>query len=293
MGRFSIVIALFIFILIASPAFALTNCVQRLLAVHRQLRDLSWHDLAFKARTVLTARDRYIFGIFGFEPAYRFEPTGSNGESGDYYHVHLRKDGRLLLLLGDVEGAGEEAESVAQTMRKLLVGPVLNSAMEAETARDVLIGINESFTLDEWEPGSAMAVVLLDRRSGRGEFAGVMHAAPLYIKRAGTVLQINPGGGLPICRGDIEFSQYLGEATPFELQTGDTLILSSDGLLDGIAPGKSKAGAYFHLVRERLPEILGALPNDISPDDLLNEVFRYREGQEDDEMVIALRLPLR
>src|SRR6266436_5932077 len=153
---------------------------------------------------------------------------------GDYYDFIQREDGRLVIALGDVSGKGTAAALLMSS---------LHAAIHAQTgSHDTLVGticaVNRY--LAENIPSNRFVTLFcaeLDPESGALSFLNAGHNPPLIVHAAGTVEQL-ASGGLPLgIKADAEYRE--GRTT---LQTGDVLVIYSDGVTEAASPNGEEFG---------------------------------------------------
>src|SRR5690242_16464830 len=140
---------------------------------------------------------------------------------GDYYDFIEREDGRLVIALGDVSGKGTAAALLMSS---------LHAAIHAQSAsHDSLVG-----TI------SAVNKYLADNIPAN-RFLSLLNAGhnpPLIVHSAGTVEQLS-SGGLPL--GIKRDAEYREGRT--QLQSGDVLVIYSDGVTEAVSPTGEEFGA--------------------------------------------------
>ena len=180
--------------------------------------------------------------------------------SGDSYSFFESDTGRLLVLLSDGVGSGEDARResgrVIEMMERLLEAgfakepavQMVNGAMAAAGQEQVM---------------STLDVCDIDLYTGKCEFVKV-GAASTYIKRGRLVDRLS-SRNLPLG----VFWQMAPEIQNRTLQSGDYVIMLSDGVLDALSEG---------IGEEALPEILGRMEYS-NPGEIANQILAYAIGQ--------------
>ncbi|NJK60073.1 MAG: SpoIIE family protein phosphatase [Oscillatoriales cyanobacterium SM2_1_8] len=147
---------------------------------------------------------------------------------GDYFDI-LRENGTLRISIGDVTGHGLESgifAIMAQTaMRTLTV------AGETDAPR-VLTALNKTMyqSLQRMGCDKSLTLSLLDYRHGRLRIAG-QHEEAVVVRRHGAIERIDTLDlGFPI--GLVEHIQEFVAFRDVELQTGDVVILFTDGVTE-------------------------------------------------------------
>lgn len=177
--------------------------------------------------------------------------------SGDFYDFLPLGDGRLAVALGDVAGKSTPAALYGSLAVGLLRGQALARRVEPGAVLDRL---NELlWRLHVKRRFVAMALAVIDGPKRRLQVANAGVPQP-YLLRRGEVGQIDVSG-LPL--GGMADSRH--EQLELDLETGDVLLLCSDGLDDCLDESGTtfSAGALEDALRRAAPgtaaEIAGAL----------------------------------
>lgn len=180
--------------------------------------------------------------------------------SGDTYSFYEADTGRLLVLLSDGVGSGEEAcrESgrVIEMMERLL-----EAGFAKEPAVQMINGAVAA--AGQEEAMSTLDVCDIDLYTGNCEFVKV-GAACTYIKRGRLVDRLS-ARNLPLG----VFWQMTPEIHSRTLQSGDYVIMLSDGVLDALSEG---------IGEEAFPEVLGRMDYS-NPNEIANQILAYAIGQ--------------
>jgi serine phosphatase RsbU (regulator of sigma subunit) len=206
----------------------------------------------------------------------------STQAGGDYYDFFPLADGRIGILLGDASGHGAQAAVLVAMMRVLLhtTGESLG-APDRVLAR---LGNQIASTIPAGRFATAFYGVL-EPASGRLEFSLAGHPPPLLLRRAeGTLEELPMCGGPPL--GLFPGSRF--EAGASRLGPGDTLVLYTDGLTEGMSPTRELFG------EEALHEALsnmGSLSLVELRERVMGRLDRHRAGAvlEDDLTLLMLR----
>ena len=206
------------------------------------------------------------------------EPAKEVG--GDLYDVFPMGDGRICIVLGDVSGKGISAALFMAITATLL----RSTARHVSRPEQILSYVNQELSRDN---PSSMFVTLfcavLDTRTGMLSCASGGHTAPVLVRpgeppqlladRPGTVIGIQP---------DMKF-----EPREVQLQTGDALVLYTDGVTEAFDPAHELFG------EERLLEALRAVAPSSKAmiESVLAAVrtFARGEAQSDDIALLVIR----
>ena len=217
-------------------------------------------------------------------PGYEWEIhyATSSRAGGDYYDFFALPGGRIGILLGDASGHGAQATVLMAMMRAVL-----------HTTTDVLrspervlqqLG-NQIAQIVPVGRFATACYAVLEPSSGGIDFSLAGHPAPLLLRGDdGSLEELPLRGGPPLGL----FTQSLFEAGAVTLRPGDTLVLFTDGLTEGMSPTRELFGD------DRLREaLLGgkSLPLVGLRDRLLARFEAHRAGAalEDDLTVLMLR----
>jgi serine phosphatase RsbU (regulator of sigma subunit) len=153
---------------------------------------------------------------------------------GDYYDFIERKNGRLVIALGDVSGKGTAAALLMSS---------LHAAVHAQAdSHDSLVTTISAVNryLADNIPANRFVTLFyaeLDPESGALSFLNAGHNPPLIVHSAGTVEQL-ASGGLPLgIKPDAEYRE--GRT---QLQPGDVLVIYSDGVTETVSPTGEEFG---------------------------------------------------
>ncbi len=255
-------------------------------ALHaEQIRQARLHQDLLLAREIQQAflpTDFEALGRQGMDVFARMQPARE--VSGDLYDFFQLPDGRLAFFLGDVSGKGTPAALFMFAVRTL----IRHLAPAASGPADLLARLNKALVADN--PTNLYVTLvhgLYDQRDGSVVLSLGGHPAPLLRRGDGAVQQLS----LPT-------SQFLGcsilkpvySDTRLTLALGETLILFTDGFLEGFAPdGVTQFGLT------RLCEALGgaraSLPLQRCAEEASAAVQRFTGKTElqDDQTLFLLR----
>lgn len=180
--------------------------------------------------------------------------------SGDSYSFFESDTGRLLILLSDGVGSGEEASRescrVIDMMERLL-----EAGFNKEPAVQMVNGAMAA--AGQEQAMSTLDVCDIDLYTGNCAFVK-MGAASTYIKRGRLVDRLS-SRNLPLG----VFWQTTPEIQNRTLQSGDYVIMLSDGVLDALSEG---------IGEEALPEIIGRMEYS-NPGEIANQILACAIGQ--------------
>lgn len=208
-----------------------------------------------------------------------FEMRPATEVGGDYYDYNLTEDGQLTIAIGDATGHGLNAGLVVSAVKSLFKTAV-PEAGNLETLERISQGI-KSMNLKRLY--MAMTLVTFDNNRITLAAAG-MPPALLYRANEDEVEEIflegMPLGG---------FIGTAREEASYQLQSGDTILLMSDGLPEMLNPenemlGYPKTKELFAAVANRPPKVI------------INHIFKGStswangEPQADDVTLVVIKV---
>ena len=213
------------------------------------------------------------------EPSYHlltgFAKAVKEGEkvSGDNYSFYEADTGKLVVVSSDGMGSGEKACRDSNRVIEM-VERLLEAGFSKEAAAQMINGALAA--AGQEENMSTLDICSMDLYTGECEFLKV-GAACTYIKRGQLVDRLS-AQNLPLG----VFQQIEPEVMSRTLQSGDYVIMLSDGILDALSRG---------LGEEVMPEIIGRMdytnPNEIA-NQILTYAIRQSKGQIRDDMTVLV-----
>ncbi|WP_392752602.1 SpoIIE family protein phosphatase [Streptomyces sp. LN590] len=233
--------------------------------------------------------------IPGMTVAARYVPTGGGLQvGGDWYDMIPLPNGRIALVIGDVQGHDVRAAGLMGQLRIALRAYASEGhrpdAVLSRASR-FLSGLTDAYD-DGEETGPRFATCLyaeVDPETGTLDIARAGHPDPVVISSDGTAVIRQTGGGLPLgVETDADYP-----TTQLVLETGETIMLCTDGLIE--TGGHDMATGW-----DRLRPVLEQQCGDLEKlaDELVQAVHgptsHYTTGpladrREDDVAVLVLR----
>ncbi|NNE94595.1 MAG: SpoIIE family protein phosphatase [Acidimicrobiales bacterium] len=179
-------------------------------------------------RAVLPARLPELDG-WHLDAVYEATATDRNRLGGDFYDVVVLDD-LLVAFIGDVSGHGLAATAQMSSMRNLLRTLVVQN--EGDPA--AVLGAAASLTgavLGEDTPFVTTAIASIDRISGKIRYASAGHL-PAVLKSASRTATIGDPEALMPPLGAVFASDEAAEASAGIMETGDVLVLYTDGVVE-------------------------------------------------------------
>ncbi|MFE7516006.1 PP2C family protein-serine/threonine phosphatase [Streptomyces sp. NPDC057540] len=187
----------------------------------------------------------------------------------------MRRDGRVLIAIGDAAGHGLDAVARMAQQRHALAG----LAQTGATAGEITTWLNELVCSD---PAGQTATVVAGHidEDRTLHWADAGHPAPLLL-RDGLAEPLDAGGRGPLL-GALPGYGYETSRTP--LRQGDTLLLYTDGMVEHRGEDVTKG-------IERLAGAMGRF-SDLPPRELIDVLLADPEqaGPDDDACMLAIRM---
>ena len=198
-----------------------------------------------------------------------YVPGATESEiGGDWYDAFLLPDGKVGFTIGDVAGKGLRAAVSMGVVRQALRYAALDGLSPSAALRRV----NRHLCLETTGMVTAVTAVL-DLANDRLVYAGAGHPAALVCTRSGDVERISTAG-MPLGL----FSQAAYTEVERQLETGDLLVLYTDGLIENerdLARGERD-----------LAEAVSAEAKTTSPNPALSILHRMISGMPKDDVAI-------
>jgi serine phosphatase RsbU (regulator of sigma subunit)/anti-sigma regulatory factor (Ser/Thr protein kinase) len=217
---------------------------------------------------------RRVPEVPGVTVAARYVPgTPTAGVGGDWYDVVPLPQGRIVLLVGDVEGHGVESSAVMGQLRTALLASVLALHERGPTA--VLIHADELLHRLDTDLMATCCVVCLDTSAGIAQVANAGHPAPLARHPDGRITILNdsvgPPLGLPIP------APASAEVFEVSLEPGALLLLHSNGIAgaadpDAVTSAHGKLTAALDSAQDSVDKVVDRLAQ-MAPAPLQDDVI--------------------
>ncbi|MEM6505673.1 MAG: PP2C family protein-serine/threonine phosphatase [Planctomycetota bacterium] len=211
--------------------------------------------------------------------AVEYRPSDLAG--GDYYDFRSFEDGSVGIVIADVSGHGPGAAVVMAMLRTVMS---INRLLDP-SAIDIVQHVNR-LLWDGLTPGTFVTAffVKFHPETGKADYANAGHWPALLRKTDGRIERLSEGGAPPI--GMLEDIASPGGTT--QLESGDTLLLYTDGITETFNPGGKIFGEdrLIQTLKEHRPQSARA-----TLDAVCRAVDRYADGEpnSDDQCMVALR----
>ena len=161
-----------------------------------------------------------------WELSAHYEPAAGDNVGGDWYDAFELRDGRLIVLLGDVAGHGITAAGTMAQLRNALRAQLFAGAAPAEALNEL-----NDFCV-HMLPGAFATVIAarVDLGSGQVEAASAGHLIPYLTNAVANLANAAPA--------PIEVSPPIGirgatyDPSTFTVESGHGLVMYSDGLVE-------------------------------------------------------------
>jgi chemotaxis family two-component system sensor kinase Cph1 len=201
--------------------------------------------------------------LAGWELSAHYEPAAGDRIGGDWYDAFLLRDQRLAVVLGDVAGHGVPAAGSMAQLRNALRAYLY----EGIPLVDVVTRLNEF--ADALLPGvfATAVVACIDPLTGAVEAVCAGHPAPFVVSTERGARPVPLAISPPLGVSDAEY-----EATRFVLDSNESLVFFSDGLIE-------RRGENIGAGSERMRETLGHLTPPLDADRIFE--LANHDGRDD------------
>jgi sigma-B regulation protein RsbU (phosphoserine phosphatase) len=204
---------------------------------------------------------------------------------GDWWTYRPLSDGRLLLVVGDVTGHGMPSAMIAATARGAVEG--LSLAEHASLSPEIVLQAIDRAIRDVGDRRLLMTCfALLISPDGRVQYANAGHTFPYVMRRIETSVELSI---LPVRSNPLGSSNPLIASGEHRMISGDTMVLTSDGLTDRISESGTRFGDKR--LRRALIDQIGKASADIAAlcDRIVGEVADFGGGQPvDDDITLVV-----
>ncbi|MFI2413776.1 SpoIIE family protein phosphatase [Streptomyces sp. NPDC018947] len=215
----------------------------------------------------------------GLASATRYRPASARGGiGGDWYDMLTLPDGRVVAVVGDVQGHDVTAAAVMGQLRIALRA----YAAEGHPAATVVARASAFLTELDTDRFATCLLVQIDPRTGHTVIVRAGHLGPVLRRADGTCTWLDVPGGLPLGLSS-PGSQPGYPASETVLGAGAALLLCTDGLVEARAAD----------IGQGCERLLGSVAGgpaepDALADHVLSSMSAYT-GEEDDVAVLVMR----
>jgi serine phosphatase RsbU (regulator of sigma subunit) len=194
---------------------------------------------------------------------------------GDFTDVFDLGDGRVLVVLGDVEGKGVRAATVASIVRSAARALAL-----VRPGPGFILGrLNELVERHDDEQFVTAVVLVLDTATGDASYATAGHQPPLLLRRD-DVERLPARAGMPLGSFEGDYPESC-----VRLGADETLLLYTDGLTEARRDGEQFGEERLLAEVREAPQ----LPAQRLVEGLATAAERFAGRLQDDVQVLALR----
>ncbi|MFF2503854.1 SpoIIE family protein phosphatase [Streptomyces sp. NPDC058067] len=246
-------------------------------ALQRALLYDQEHELAAGLQTAMLPG--ILPHVPGLHLATRYRPTRARGGiGGDWYDALTLPDGRIAVVVGDVQGHDVTAAAVMGQLRIALRA----YAAEGHPPSTAMARASAFLAELDTDRFATCLLALIDPLTGLTSIVRAGHPEPVLRCLDGRCVWLDTPGGLPLGLtapgGQVAYPVF-----ETALEPGSTLVLCTDGLIEARAQDLDEG-------RARLLDALAAGPG--PPDELadhLLDVMAAYTGEEDDVALLVLR----
>jgi len=212
--------------------------------------------------------------------AWRFEPCEQVG--GDIFNIHNMDERNVGLYMLDVCGHGVPAALISVAVSQFLNSGdgLLGNNCELVSPDIVVNRLDEAFPFERFDSFFSIICMTLDVREGLLTYSSAGHPPPVLVRSDGSMQTLDYRG--PSI--GIGSKKAIGQQT-IKLQTGDKIVLYTDGVLETRNP----TGAFFG--KTRFYEILEKgrnLPVGDVVETVYTSVKKFRQGAKPDDDISIL-----
>lgn len=214
----------------------------------------------------------------GFDIGGASRPADATG--GDYYDYIPLPDGRLAAVVGDVSGHGLGAALLMTAAREALRAFTFTGS----DPREILLRTDRLLRADFGEERFiTLLLALLDPAGSAIAYVSAGHPAGYVLDRTGRVTHSLAAQGPALCLQSVE--PCIPQLEPLQLQTGDTVVLLTDGVLEAASPAGEEFGVdrALDLIRASLDQ-----PSATVVQRLLDGVHAFIDGQPQQDDITAV-----
>lgn len=201
---------------------------------------------------------------------------------GDYYDFIHKRNGNLVVALGDVSGKGTAAALLMSSLHAAVHAQFDTHGSLAETISSINRYLVESIPANRFV---TLFYADLNPKTGELAFLNAGHNPPLIVHASGTMEQL-AAGGLPLgIMADADFRE--GRTT---LNPGDVLVIYSDGVSEAVSPTGEEFGPtrLYEAVARNLDASAAGIRDRI--ESALTKFAQGTPANDDITMVIVKRL---
>ena len=245
----------------------------------QQLIDQDLKSAAAIQQSLLPARSPRIENV---QVAWKFEPCEQIG--GDIFNIHHMDERNVGLYMLDVCGHGVPAALISVAVSQFLNGAdgLLGNNCELVSPDIVLNRLDHAFPFERFDSFFSIICMTLDISEGILTYSSAGHPPPVLVHSNGSTETLDHRGpSIGLGCEDIIGQQSI------ELQTGDKILLYTDGLIEN----RNSAGVFFG--KQRFYDIVKKHRNE-SVQDIVETIyatvkeFSQQAKPDDDVSILGL-----
>lgn len=162
------------------------------------------------------------------------------GVGGDYYDLIELDDKRIFFCIGDVSSHGVGPAIVMSMLRAHLHGIIKRGTRDLT---EILCDLNQQIFLET--PSHifvTLFVGIIDRSLNEIEYCSAGHLKPVVYRHRKDIIEILPGGGLPVGMDDNDLFSETINVNRLKLATGDLFFQYTDGASEAMDASRSLFG---------------------------------------------------
>jgi phosphoserine phosphatase RsbU/P len=244
--------------------------------VERKRRQRVEEELADARETEQGLLPPQIPEIPGFEIWAAWQPASVL--SGDYFDARKLDDQLLALSIADVAGKGTPAALLVSNLQAAVRVSGAADVLPAELCRRVNRVMRGNIGPEKF---ITFFYAVLDPPARRLTYSNAGHNAPVLVRGNGSVIRLHEGGLVLGLSAEAEYEQ-----ATVALQSGDRLVLFTDGLTEAHNPAGEEFG------EEQLIEVIVRNPElaaQVLGEKVLEAAGRFSGGFEDDATLVVVR----
>ncbi|MDJ1182778.1 SpoIIE family protein phosphatase [Roseofilum casamattae] len=217
---------------------------------------------------------------------------------GDFFEVYVQPQGDIWVAVGDVSGKGVPA---ALFMASAI--SVLRRELSQESSiepNEVIRNLNTSMIDDLMTNNCFITMAVARYRPSTKElsYASAGHVYPLVWSHKTVSEQLSSGQPVTVEPNTLKvrgipvgiLPVWKAQSGQIQMETGDVLLLTSDGITEAKEPGSDRSGSEAMLNQEGVWKLLTQQQGPLDLNQLLESVRADNAIQEDDQTLLSLEV---
>ncbi|WP_406841720.1 SpoIIE family protein phosphatase (plasmid) [Streptomyces sp. AHU1] len=198
---------------------------------------------------------------------------GTSDIGGDWYEAIQLPDGKIALIVGDVQGHGTDSAAVMGQLRSVIRA----YASEGHEPTAIIARANDLLAQLEVDRYATCALIVIDTENAQAHIVLAGHCAPLLRRATGEVVLLDAPRNLPLA---VQPGFVYSEET-VALSAGDLIMMYTDGLFGGLSDVETAAK---NALGSAAPNVEGELH--MVADKMVSLLDRPSEGHRDDAALL-------